>query len=355
MRMSERAAYERAAVSVGANAGSGSASVSSRLTDGLLYLRRCLILDRQTGPRLKIRTDPTRRAALRHSGEGETAHERRRGRKRARHRETDVTPRSTRLTSCPCFAWRHGCVVVGAPDGAPGRARRASYGTGILSGAPNHSHPNESRAWRLHPRGKGGTIGDPRGRSRAGGARALLTLRQHLSQAHEPDPPIWSAIWSRRQLPGAMPNWVIWVWRRPWPSANRRPDLHDSACRSEPSASADWSPVSWSSGAAVAGRADRWIRWTTTGCVAPLALIAGTVSCLHMHRLVALPGQPGWVASLTPLSVDGMIVAASTTLLADSRAGRRGGALPWAMDRHRGPWTATAALSSRPGGPTVTG
>ena len=79
------------------------------------------------------------------------------------------------------------------------------------------------------------------------------------------------------------------------------------------------------------GRADDWIRWTTTGCVALLALIAGTVSYLHLHRLVALHGQPGWVASLTPLSVDGMIVAASTTLLAESRGGRRGGALPWAL------------------------
>ena len=79
------------------------------------------------------------------------------------------------------------------------------------------------------------------------------------------------------------------------------------------------------------GRADRWIRRTTIGCVALLALIAGTVSYLHMHRLVALHGQPGWVAALTPLSVDGMIVAASTTLLAESRAGRRGGALPWAL------------------------
>jgi len=65
--------------------------------------------------------------------------------------------------------------------------------------------------------------------------------------------------------------------------------------------------------------------------VALLALIAGTVSYIHMHRLVALHGQPGWVASLTPLSVDGMIVAASTTLLAESRAGRRGGALPWTL------------------------
>ena len=84
----------------------------------------------------------------------------------------------------------------------------------------------------------------------------------------------------------------------------------------------------------MAGRADRWIRRTTTGCVTSLALIAGTVSYfsyLHMHDLVALNGQPGWVAALTPLSVDGMIVAASTTLLAESRAGGRGGVLPWAL------------------------
>ena len=79
------------------------------------------------------------------------------------------------------------------------------------------------------------------------------------------------------------------------------------------------------------GRPDRWIRWTTVGCVALLALIAGTVSYLHMHMLVARHGQPGWVAALTPLSVDGMIVAASATLLADSRSGRRGGVLPWAL------------------------
>jgi Protein of unknown function (DUF2637) len=76
---------------------------------------------------------------------------------------------------------------------------------------------------------------------------------------------------------------------------------------------------------------DWWIRWTTTGCVALLALIAGTVSYLHMHTLVESHGQPGWAAVLTPLSVDGMIVAASTTLLADSRSGGRGGLLPWAL------------------------
>jgi hypothetical protein len=81
----------------------------------------------------------------------------------------------------------------------------------------------------------------------------------------------------------------------------------------------------------MSGQPDRWIGWTTIACVALLALIAGTVSYLHMHLLVARHGQPGWVAALTPLSVDGMIVAASTTLLADSRAGRNGGVLPWAL------------------------
>jgi hypothetical protein len=62
-----------------------------------------------------------------------------------------------------------------------------------------------------------------------------------------------------------------------------------------------------------------------------LGLIAATVSYIHMHMLVELRGQPGWVAALTPFSVDGMIVAASTTLLADSRSGGRGGFLPWAL------------------------
>ena len=79
------------------------------------------------------------------------------------------------------------------------------------------------------------------------------------------------------------------------------------------------------------GAADQWIRRTTIACVGLLALIAGTVSYLHMHLLVQLHGQPSWVAALTPLSVDGMIVAASTTLLAESRTGGRGGFLSWAL------------------------
>ena len=41
----------------------------------------------------------------------------------------------------------------------------------------------------------------------------------------------------------------------------------------------------------VTGRADRWIRRTTIGCAGMLALIAGTVSYLHMHLLVELHGS----------------------------------------------------------------
>jgi Protein of unknown function (DUF2637) len=103
----------------------------------------------------------------------------------------------------------------------------------------------------------------------------------------------------------------------------------------------------------MSGRAGQWIRWTTTACVGLLALIAGIVSYLHMHMLVALHGQPGWVAVLTPLSVDGMIVAASTTLLSDSRSGSRGGVLPWA-------WLVVGSVASLAANvavaePTVTG
>ena len=73
--------------------------------------------------------------------------------------------------------------------------------------------------------------------------------------------------------------------------------------------------------------ADRWIRWTTIGCVALLAPIGRGLLSAHA-LLVARQGQPGRVAVLAPLSMDGMIVAESTTLLAESRFGGKGGFLP---------------------------
>ena len=41
---------------------------------------------------------------------------------------------------------------------------------------------------------------------------------------------------------------------------------------------------------------DLWIRWTTTGCVTRLPLVAGTVSYLHMDAQdtdLAAPGRSG--------------------------------------------------------------
>jgi hypothetical protein len=75
----------------------------------------------------------------------------------------------------------------------------------------------------------------------------------------------------------------------------------------------------------------RWSRWTTIAAVLLLAMIAAVVSYAHMYELALRHGEPAWRAALFPLSVDGMVVAASMTLLSDARQGRRGGVLPWSL------------------------
>jgi Protein of unknown function (DUF2637) len=65
--------------------------------------------------------------------------------------------------------------------------------------------------------------------------------------------------------------------------------------------------------------------------VVVLAAIAAVVSYGHMHALALEHGQGAWASAMIPLSVDGMIVASSMSLLLDSRLGRRGGVLPWAL------------------------
>ncbi|WP_285731851.1 DUF2637 domain-containing protein [Nocardiopsis sp. ATB16-24] len=62
-----------------------------------------------------------------------------------------------------------------------------------------------------------------------------------------------------------------------------------------------------------------------------LAGIAAVVSYSHMYELALRHGEPEWRAALFPLSVDGMIVGASMTLLSSARHGRRGGLLPWTL------------------------
>ncbi len=64
--------------------------------------------------------------------------------------------------------------------------------------------------------------------------------------------------------------------------------------------------------------------------MAGLAGIAGAISYSHMRQLAAAHGQVGWHARAFPLSVDGVEVVASLVLLADRRARRPSGWLPWA-------------------------
>ena len=77
-------------------------------------------------------------------------------------------------------------------------------------------------------------------------------------------------------------------------------------------------------------RADRWISRAAGATVAGLAGIAGATSYSHMRLLAAVHGDAGWHAHAFPLSVDGVEIVASLVLLADRRAGRRSGLLPWA-------------------------
>jgi hypothetical protein len=76
---------------------------------------------------------------------------------------------------------------------------------------------------------------------------------------------------------------------------------------------------------------DRWVRRTTTVAVVVLAGIAAAVSYRHMHELALRHGEGSWTAVLIPLSVDGMVVASSMSVLMASRSGRRAEFLPWAL------------------------
>ena len=75
--------------------------------------------------------------------------------------------------------------------------------------------------------------------------------------------------------------------------------------------------------------APRAVRTVTVAAVALVALVAATVSFEHMRELAHLAGE-GWRAWLLPLSVDGLLAAASMTLLARRRAGLPASGIAWA-------------------------
>ncbi|WP_433177439.1 DUF2637 domain-containing protein [Actinoallomurus sp. CA-150999] len=101
------------------------------------------------------------------------------------------------------------------------------------------------------------------------------------------------------------------------------------------------------------GAADLCIRRITTVSVVFLALIAAVVSFGHMHELALRHGETSLNATLIPLSVDGMVVASSMSVLL---AGRTGINVPWL------PWTllivgslASLAANVEVAEPTVVG
>ncbi|GAB3889859.1 hypothetical protein GCM10029964_060330 [Kibdelosporangium lantanae] len=70
------------------------------------------------------------------------------------------------------------------------------------------------------------------------------------------------------------------------------------------------------------------VRVTTVIAVSVVAAVAAAVSFMHMHELAARAGE-GWRAWLVPLAIDGLVVAASMTMVVRRRAGKPGGMLAW--------------------------
>ena len=72
---------------------------------------------------------------------------------------------------------------------------------------------------------------------------------------------------------------------------------------------------------------DRVIRFATAAVVCAVAAFAAVVSYSHIYGLGRDHGQDGTAARLLPLSVDGLILAASLVLLHEARNGRQSPAL----------------------------
>lgn len=70
------------------------------------------------------------------------------------------------------------------------------------------------------------------------------------------------------------------------------------------------------------------MRRVTTLAVVAVAVVAAVVSYEHMRALAEAAGE-GWRSWLMPVSVDGLMVAASMTALTRRRAGQPVGALAW--------------------------
>jgi hypothetical protein len=75
---------------------------------------------------------------------------------------------------------------------------------------------------------------------------------------------------------------------------------------------------------------DKALRWSTIAAVSAVALVAGFVSYRHALQVVSLHGETGWLARAYPLTIDGLIYAASMVLLNAARRGLQAPPLAYA-------------------------
>jgi len=74
---------------------------------------------------------------------------------------------------------------------------------------------------------------------------------------------------------------------------------------------------------------DKTLLILTALFVAGLAIVAGAISFSHMRELALHHDQLGWKSLAFPISVDGLEIVASLYLVAQRRAGRATGPIPW--------------------------
>ena len=76
-------------------------------------------------------------------------------------------------------------------------------------------------------------------------------------------------------------------------------------------------------------RTDKTLLILTALFVGGLAIVAGAISFSHMRELATHHDQLGWKSYAFPISVDGLEIVASLFLVAQRRAGRPTGWIPW--------------------------
>ncbi len=111
-------------------------------------------------------------------------------------------------------------------------------------------------------------------------------------------------------------------------STNGRTDSSGAAGAAPTTAAGPASPAAVGSPADNDTAATPAVRRITTTAVVAVALVAASASYDHQRLLAEMAGE-GWRAWLLPLSVDGLVVAASMSMLVRRRMDRRAGVLAW--------------------------